>query len=466
MRRLATISASCALLLGLALGQAESAPTPETRPANRAEEIASKIEKQVEKLRGIKLEKAVKIGVYDKATLKVFLLKNAEKELAPARIGPQVRAYRALGLVPQDFDYKKTLLDILNEQIGGFYDPETKELRLIDRSTPDAAGSKDGGGQLDAYVKSQLAALGVDMDSVTMAHELTHALQDQLIGLKTLPLEVGDDDDLARASLSVVEGDASVAMLAWTLANKGVPAKTLFSPMMTAMLGAVGDLATVPGADAVRNAPEYIKRGLIFPYEEGMKFCMAIGSKDGFAAIDRALKSPPLSTEQVIHPSKYSGEHPDFPMAVTLPDLAAALDLQNLATNTLGEFGTRILLAEKVDGPASKRAAEGWDGDRFVLYGKDGAPDALVWFSTWDTAADADEIEGALKAWLAAMNINAPSEPSDATSARYSRADGTIDAVVRRGQDVMLLRGIPNEKLASVLQKLFEETTKIERRKV
>jgi hypothetical protein len=461
MRRLTAILLSCLLVPAFVRGQAESAPSAGTRPANKAQEIAARIEKQVEKLRGIKMQQPVKVGVYDRETLKAFLLKTAEKELTPERIGPQVRAYVLLELVPKDFDYKKTLLEILNEQIGGFYDPDTKELRLIDRS---AASPESSDGKLDQYIKKQLDAIGVDMDSVTMAHELTHALQDQLIGLKTLPLEVEDDDDLARASLSVVEGDASVAMLAWAMAKQGVPAKTLFSPMMAGLLGSVGDLAAIPGADAVQNAPEYIKRGLIFAYEDGMKFCIAIGAKDGFAAIDRALKDPPLSTEQIIHPKKYAGEKRDHPTSIALPDLAEILGLAKLGSNTLGEFGTRILLGEKL--PASKTAAEGWDGDRFVVYGRQGAPDALVWLSTWDSPADADEIEAALREWLAPLHAGKASEASDVTSARYVRADGTLDAIARKGQDVMLLRGIPKEKLIPVLQKLFEETKKEERRKV
>src|SRR5262245_47577870 len=134
MRRLTTTLMACALVLASAQAQSEGPPTAQSRPKNKAEQVAAKIEKQVEKIRGIKLESPVKIGVYDKATLKAFLLKNAEKELAPERIDPQVRALKALELLPQSFDFKKVLLDMLNEQVAGFYDPDTKELRLIDRT--------------------------------------------------------------------------------------------------------------------------------------------------------------------------------------------------------------------------------------------------------------------------------------------------------------------------------------------
>src|SRR5215471_2305587 len=95
-------SAVCQGTTGSATGSATSSPSgADTRPRNKAEIVAEKIEKQVEKMRGIVLKTPVKIGVYDAATLKAFLLKSAEKELAPARLDPQVRSLKAFELVPK-----------------------------------------------------------------------------------------------------------------------------------------------------------------------------------------------------------------------------------------------------------------------------------------------------------------------------------------------------------------------------
>ena len=466
MRRLTLTLVSILVLAALARAQSESPPAAESRPRNKAEEIAVKIEKQVEKLRGLEFKTPVKIGVYDKATLKAFLLKHAEKELTPARIEPHVRALKILNLIPEDMDFKKVLLDILNEQVAGFYDPDTKELRLIDRNAPDPSGTDHAPSGMEKMAKEAMARMGIDEDAVIMAHELTHALQDQFIGLKTLPMEIEDDDDLVTASQSVVEGDATMAMMAWTFVKMGQPSKMIFNKAIASSIDQLVDLSSIPGAEAVANAPAYMKEGLIFPYLGGMKFCLAICAKDKtFAGVDHALKAPPLSTEQVLHPEKYTGEAPDYPMSFTLPDLSGTLGMPSLTTNTVGELVTRILLAEKIPNENVTTAAEGWDGDRYALYGKPGI-EALVWVSTWDTPGDADEFEAALKTWLAALNPGKTSEASDVTSARFARDGGTVDAIARKGSDVILLRHLAKEKVIPVLQRLFEETKKVERRKV
>ena len=467
MRRLAS-AVAFVLASGILLHAQDAPPqAPETRPKNKAEEIAEKIEKQVEKLRGLEFKQPVKIGVYDKATLKAFLLKHAEKELSDQRLGPYSRGLKALALIPPDLDFKKVFLDVLNEQIAGFYDPDTKELRLIDRSAADAAETKKASGGMEDMAREVMRTRGIDEDAVIMAHELTHALQDQFTGLKTLPLEVQDDDDLVTASQSLVEGDATLAMMAWMIMKMGQPSKMVFSKMIASGLDQFVDPKSIPGAEAVANAPEFIKQGLLFPYIGGLKFCIAIGSKDkSFSAIDQALKAPPLSTEQILHPEKFAGDATDWPMTVTLPDLSETLGGPRITSNTLGELYTRILFDEKLSTGDAETAAAGWDGDRYALYGKPGMVDAVAWASTWDTAEDADQAEAALKAWVAALNPGKESEASDVTSARFTRADGTLDAVARKGQDLFLLRGVAKDKLIPALQKLFEETKKVERKKV
>ena len=178
------------------------------------------------------------------------------------------------------------------------------------------------------------------------------------------------------------------------------------------------------------------------------------------------MKAPPLSTEQIIHPEKFgTGEGADFPTSFTLPDLAQAIGAERLTTNTLGELFTRVLLAEKVEAATATRA-RGLGRRPLRVYAKAGAPDAVVWASTWDTPGDADEAEAALKSWLAALNPGKTSEDSDVTSARFTRPDGALDALARKGQDLFLLRGVPKDKIVPSLQKLFEETKKAERKKV
>ena len=128
-------------------------------------------------------------------------------------------------------------------------------------------------------MKEMMKRMGVDEDSVIMAHELTHALQDQHVGLKTLPLEVQDDDDLATASLAVVEGDATVAMMGWTFLKMGQPSSQVFTKMIANSLDQFVDVKSIPGAEAVENAPAFIRESLLFPYLGGLKFCITVGRR-------------------------------------------------------------------------------------------------------------------------------------------------------------------------------------------
>src|SRR5262249_33548740 len=161
----------------------------------------------------------------------------------------------------------------------------TKELRLIDRSAPDSEAKKMPG--LDEMT-TMLKMIGLDLDSFIMAHELTHALQDELVGLKNLPLEVEDDDDVALASKAVVEGDATVSMMAWLMTRMGRSTNLLFDPMISNQFENLGNMA-MPGADAVAHAPEIMKQALIFPYAAGFKFCIAVSMKDrNFVQVDHA----------------------------------------------------------------------------------------------------------------------------------------------------------------------------------
>jgi hypothetical protein len=457
------------LLATSRLASQSPAPVPgDAPPPNKAQAIAERIQRDVERLRGLTFKEPVKIGVYDKEKLKAFLLATAEKELRPERIVPYERGLKALDLIPADMDFRKTLLDVMNEQVAGFYDPKTKELRLIDRSaggTESKPGEDDATG-MEKVAKAMMERAGVDEDSVIMAHELTHALQDQHFDLQSMPLDVTDDDDLVVAAQSVVEGDATLAMMGWMFQTMRMPAKLLFAKSTAASIDRNLDLSSIPGAEAVANAPPFVKESFLFPYLGGLKFCLALcATEKSFGPVDRALASPPLSTEQVLHPDKYAGGGRDDPMALTLPDLSDEIGLPRLGTNSLGELFTRILLAGRVDdAERCARAAAGWDGDRWVVHGKPGGIDAVAWVTTWDSSEEADEFEAALGAWLAALNRELTSQESDVTSARYLRADGTVDAIARKGVDVILLRGVPKDRIIPTLRKVFEETRRVERK--
>ena len=101
-----------------------------------------------------------------------------------SKIRADETAFRLLGLVPKDMDVLKTLLDVLEEQAGGFYDPGTKSFYLLDD-------------------------MPKDMTPLLTAHEMTHALEDQRYDFDARIEKLIDDDDASFALSSLIEGSAT-----------------------------------------------------------------------------------------------------------------------------------------------------------------------------------------------------------------------------------------------------------------
>ena len=448
------------LLAVVAVAQETSRPTsaPDSRatsrPVDRAARIADAIRSEVEAIRGLSSAGAVKVGVYSVAELRAFVERAFARDLPPARLAAMSRSLKALDLIPANYDLGAGLLALLTEQIAGFYDPDTGELRLVDRDPAELMGDAAAG------AARALTAKGVGLDEITMAHELVHALQDGRFRLRSLPLDVVDDDDLVTASQALVEGDATVAMMAWTFFKSGVPATQVFNPTVgRAAIGAL-DMDSLPGGKGLNDAPAWLRESLVFPYVGGMSFCLKIASEArSFAPVDRAFERPPLSTEQILHPEKYSGPKADPPQALGFPPLRTVLGegWTEDATNVLGELGFRTWLdaaptgASAAERRAIKRAAAaaaaGWDGDRFVLFGRPGDPDVLVLASVWDSPEDAEEARAAVVGRFPPLDLGLPQRI-------HVRAEG---------QDVYVVLGTDAEtfdRLVEALRKDLRRTAK------
>ena len=221
---------------------------------------------------------------------------------------------------------------------------------------------------------------------VTITHELVHALQDQYANLDSLQKASTDNDRLAAAQ-ALIEGEAQFEQL-------------------SIMLGGAENIeARLPGTwerirEEIRNrqgempvfatAPMVIQESLLFPYLSGAEFVNRVKEKKGNVNLFADI---PRSTEQVMHPAKFLGTPADEPTVVNLPAPRGATKVYE---NDMGEFGTRLALYRWLkDAATSARAAEGWDGDRFmVVEGKGGT--GFVWAIVWDSAIDAAEFSDAL----------------------------------------------------------------------
>jgi hypothetical protein len=332
------------------------------------------IEREVERLRGLKFKTRVVPKVVTSDVARNDAISDLDRTYPARQRQADEELLTMLGLIPPGTDIKKLLEAVSGEQVIGYYDPRRKIMRIVSGNGADAPALVD----------------------ITLAHELTHALEDQRFGLKE-PASGTDDEASARTAL--LEGTASLVetRFAQCCVDRGA--------LLTGSLGALG------ASGAAQKLPSYVERTLLFSYTAGERFVSQLYDATGnWALVNAALKSaPPVSTEQIIHPEKYVPFEPPLPVRLRMaPVLGSAWS--RTSGGTLGELDTRELL-RLGDIPASDAAAAGWGGGRYELWQRDGqappgcgkpcpARDALVLAWRWDTARDAREFEPVLREYV------------------------------------------------------------------
>src|SRR5262249_13301168 len=250
----------------------------------------------VEQLRGLKRKQNLKIMIFDDKLFSKAMHERAQKELTPAIVAAERARWSAFALAPAGADPAKILLDVLDEQVAGFYDPFTKQL-IVRKTVPDAAGA------------AELA--------VVLAHEIEHALQAQNFGIadmKTLP-----HDDARPAPTPLDEGDAMGVRTAYGARRARKPVKAAIAAG-AAMLRSVDaeTLLRVSGkSPELLKAPAILREELVLPYAAGFALVAEVYRRGGFPLVDRMFKNPPISSHQVLHPEAYfAGE---VPLALPMP---------------------------------------------------------------------------------------------------------------------------------------------------
>src|SRR5947209_6958086 len=250
------------------------------------------IVKSISDITGLPEKHAVPYGRMSKRQLRQFLNKRIKKSLKPEEIYADELALKMFGFVPQDFDLRKSTIDLLTEQAAAFYDYDAKKLFLMEGSS------------------------GVG-DTVTLAHELTHALADQHFHLNNFMDDTPASDDENLAHSAVVEGEATWVMIAYNLKQSGQPAVP--TPEMLRSMSDTGQ-SSMADFPVLQHAPLYIQQSLLFPYSYGTTFFDAVYRKQGKKAFTEVFTNPPVDSAQIIHPERYfAGEKPVRPELPALP---------------------------------------------------------------------------------------------------------------------------------------------------
>jgi hypothetical protein len=301
------------------------------------ESAADEVLKQVSDLTGLEQLMPLKKTLRSRDEIRAYVIREMDDEKNPAERYGETKSAEAFGLIPKGFDLDTFMVDLLTEQIAGLYDPKAREFYIADW-------------------------IPLEDQRMVMAHELTHALQDQHFQIEAWVKAVRPNDDAELAREAVLEGSAMAAMIDYLLKGTGRKVEDLpdIDPSVFA-----GDLSKTP---KLRQAPQFLKDALTFPYFAGLTFSAAILKPTGWNGLSAVFAKPPLSTQQIMHPALY--ELGRAPAAVTIPSIEKLLgpDWAKIDENVMGEFGWKEILKQFLDEERAKPVASAWQGDRYVLY--------------------------------------------------------------------------------------------------
>ena len=384
------------------------------------------VAKEVSKVRGLPLKRPIPNEVIDKDELHARLVKMSNDQKSKTETAAEGLALARWGMIPPGTDYAQLMLDVLDEQIAGYYDPETKKLSI-----------------------SKSAGADREWAELVLAHELDHGLQDQSFDLHKFEDLPDTEGDAALARHALVEGDGIALMFEVMLTRMGRPVQ--WTPDMSAMIEKA--LATSGGDDKLDKAPLVVRESMIFPYREGFAFVAALRRRQPWSAVDNAFRRPPRSTEQIIHPERYLADDKPIPIAITAPP---SLPGYTIAQSTVwGELGFDLFLrSHGVGAVVAAEAAAGWGGDRSVVLTKAGdtRPGHAVGLARldWDSEADAIEALEASEHALDDAVIGSAIERGQ-NKTKWFAVDGTVAWVERKGPSLVIAIGVPTwaaDKLA------------------
>ena len=342
--------------------------------------VAAEVSRDVAGIRGKPFRGPVQVKVAGRAAFLEYARERMNSLHGPERMGLDQQVARLAGLIPRGMDLEQVTLDVLQEQVGGFYEPTTDTFYVMDDLEPDLA-------------------------RLVMAHELAHALDDQYHDLDGTDVQLRSNSDALLAHHAVAEGSAQVVMGSWLQAN-----------LASLNLEALRKQQEALASDALQAAPPFVWKPLLGLYAQGQAFLERTAvlrtqlKSANFADLESVFQDLPQSTEQILHPNKYWDESTrDLPLHVQLDDTELAAGWKLALEDTFGELMLALVcepLAQRGGMSTSPRAlaalrytnqaASGWGGDRYALLRK-GEAEILYSVTAWDTDADGSEFLEAME---------------------------------------------------------------------
>ena len=370
-------------------GQESPAKKPETHiTPDEAKQLFALVDQLIQfssEETGLQIKSSVKRELTTRSAVEAYLNQKFEEDEGAKRLQRGEIVLKKFGLLDRDFDLKPFLLALLKEQIEAYYDSKTKTVNLLDWVT-------------------------VDEQKPVLAHELTHALQDQRVDLEKWGDQTPNDvstnyqadvdhlakDEIDTAREAVAEGQATAVMMDNILKPMG---KSLVKdPEVVDLIK--NQMSGGENSPVLARAPLLLSESLLFPYREGLSFeqdvWMDQGQKAAFAG---ALDRPPSSTWEIINPREF--EKAKVPVVPLMPDIHPILDktYKPYDIGQVGELDLHILTELFGGDNAARDLTPSWDGGIYWagqrLSAKTPAEQAstksisLFYLSAWKNAATA-----------------------------------------------------------------------------
>jgi hypothetical protein len=336
---------TCILLLAIFAAlpaEAQQAALPPPARAQSAEflKAADDVLTEMSNLLSLPIRSPLKKSIRTREEIRDYIIARMKEDKEPEKRYADQRVLEKFGLIPKGFPLEQFLVDLLTEQIAGLYDPKSQEFFIADWIDPAE-------------------------QRTVMAHELTHALQDQHYHLEQWQDAAKPNDDAELARDAVLEGSALAAMLDYQFRGSNLSVRQLPDIGRLAKNEMLGEAESSP---QLAKAPPFLRDELLFPYLAGVAFTQKVlQANSGWADFPKVFQNPPVSTQQILHPELYlKGVLPE---KLTLPDLARLLPAgwKKLDENLMGEFGLREVLKQFLGEERALPLAAMWSGDRYAI---------------------------------------------------------------------------------------------------
>ena len=334
---------------------------------------------------GLPIQHKVKRRLTKRDEVQSYIEKSMKDDKDAKRLERSSAVLKKFGLIPRNFDLSKFLVTMLREQVAGYYDAKTKTVNLLN--------------WVDA-----------EQQKPVLAHELTHALQDQSFGIEKWMKGSTEDDDNKKdnkkndpspadivndeessARQAVIEGQAMVVLMDYSLAPAG---KTMLDAPQIVDALKQGMLTGTADSPAFRDAPIFLKEELTFPYRYGLDFTAALLQAGGRElAYAGAFKNPPKTTREIMEPKTYLAHEKLEPLKL----IDMEKDFQGydpFDIGAMGEFDVDVLVEQYAGREEATAIYPEWRGGYYFAgkpKGDKSAPIGVLYVSRWSSPAKAAE---------------------------------------------------------------------------